>query len=294
MPCNPLRVPAAAIRLVGVAVGAAALAALVPLAAAASPASPGPAGPGPASSDPAPALDSGPAEEPGEPGGQAGGGPGFLFGAPSLSVGVRGGLTFSRADSDIFELNEELLTLDEGDFRAGTFGLDVGWLMSPRLQALFGVEYSRSSPVSEFRDFVDVFGAPIVQETRLEMAPLTASLKLFLVPRGRSVSRFAWVPNGVSPYVGAGGGLTWYRYQQFGDFVDFVDLTIFTDQFVSEGWTPSAHVFGGTEIKLTPRMTLALEGRYLWADAELGPAFLGFEPIDLSGLRTTAGVVFYF
>lgn len=293
MPCKPLRVPAAAIRLVGVALGAAALAALVPLAAAATPALPVPAAPEPASSEPAPPDGPDPAAEGGLLGRQAGGG-GFLFGAPSLSIGLRGGLTFARADSDIFDFNEELLTLDEGDFRAGTFGLDVGWLMSPRLQALFGVEYSRSSPVSEFREFVDVFGAPIVQETRLEMAPLTASLKLFLVPRGRSVSRYAWVPNGVSPYVGAGAGFTWYRYQQFGDFVDFVDLTIFTDQFVSQGWATSAHLFGGTEVKLTPRMTLALEGRYLWADAELGPAFLGFEPIDLSGLRTTAGVVFYF
>ena len=29
---------------------------------------------------------------------------------------------------------------------------------------------------------------------------------------------------------------------------------------------------------------------YLWADAELGQDFEGFEPIDLSGLQTSLGV----
>lgn len=218
----------------------------------------------------------------------------FLFGDPRGSIGIRGGLNFARADSDIFEFNDDLLTLEKSDYRAGTFAVDVGWFLNPRVQAVFGVEYSRTSPVSEFRDFVDSFGAPIVQETRLEQAPLTASLKLFLIPRGKRVSQYAWVPNAVSPYVGGGLGGIWYRYQQFGDFVDFADLTIFNDHFISEGWSGAAQAFGGAEVGLTPRLTLALEARYVWADAELGAAFVGFEPIDLSGLRTTAGINFYF
>jgi hypothetical protein len=58
---------------------------------------------------------------------------------------------------------------------------------------------------------------------------------------------------------------------------------------VSEGWTPTAQGFVGTDLSLSPRFAVTAEGRYQWARARLGADFSQFEPIDLSGFALTAG-----
>jgi hypothetical protein len=60
--------------------------------------------------------------------------------------------------------------------------------------------------------------------------------------------------------------------------------------FTAEGWTPSAHVFGGADIQLYKRLYFSLEGRYLWASGELGTDFVDFDPIDLAGFRLAGGI----
>ena len=219
---------------------------------------------------------------------------GFVIGAPKGSVGFKVGWLVPRADSDIFAFNAEQLTLDASSFTAPVFGIDVGLAVSDRLDVVFGFEYSSSAPVSEFRDFVDAFGAPIVQRTRLLQVPLNASVRFYLMERGRAVGNYAWIVSKAVPYVGGGGGFMWWRYEQFGDFVDFVDFSIFTDHFQTEGWEPSLHAFGGLELSLHPRIGINFEGRYTWAEGQLAPAFVGFEPIDLAGFRGTVGVGFRF
>ena len=166
--------------------------------------------------------------------------------------------------------------------------------LKPNIDALFRVDYSYSSVASEFRDYVDMDDFPITQETMLTQVPVTAGLKFYLISPGRQVSRYAWIPRSFAPYVGGGAGFVWYRLEQEGDFVDFDDLSIFTDFFISEGWSTTVQVFGGVDIKLTPRVYLSIEALYAWADAELSQSFVDFDPIDLTGLRTTAGVEFVF
>jgi hypothetical protein len=219
---------------------------------------------------------------------------GFAFGTPRGFFLVKGGLYVPRANSDIYTFNEDQLTLDGNSFISGLFGLDVGVSLNDRVDVVFGFEYSSASPVSEFRDFVDEFNAPITQQTRLRQAPLTASVRFNLVERGRAVGSYAWVPTSAVPYLGAGGGIVWWRYEQFGDFIDFRDLTIFTDHFLTEGWDPELHVFGGVDVNISPRFAINIEARYGWAEGELAPAFVGFEPIDLAGFRATGGASFRF
>lgn len=230
-----------------------------------------------------------------EPQGQSSGTTGgFAFGEPRGFFLVKGGLYLPRGDSDVFAFNEELLTLDSGSYRSGLFGMDVGISLNSRVDLVFGFEYSSSSPVSEFRDFVDEFDAPIVQQTKLRQAPLTASVRFNLIERGRAVGNYAWIPSGAVPYVGGGAAIMWWRYEQFGDFVDFSDFTIFTEHFQTQGWEPSLHVFGGVDVSISPHFALNFEARYSWAEGQMAPAFVGFEPIDLSGFRATVGASFRF
>lgn len=220
--------------------------------------------------------------------------PDFYFEPPAGSVALRLGGLFPRADSQVFDFITEELTLERNDFRGPNFGMDVGIRLNDYLDLVVGFDYSRTTNLSEVRDFVDELDLPITQQTRMAQLPLTGSVRFFPAGKGRQVGQYAWIPRRVAPYVGAGGGVTWYRFRQWGEFVDFRDLIIFEDDLTSDGWAPTLQVLGGVEINLSRRLAIAIEARYAWADADLGPDFTGFDPIDLSGLQTTGGLLIRF
>jgi hypothetical protein len=216
--------------------------------------------------------------------------PDFLFARPDGSVAIRGSWLFARAGSDWYNFVTDHLTLEPDDFNAPGFGLDLSFTVTPRLDVQYGLDYSNARVMSEYRDFVDNNRLPITQETRLRELNFGGNIKVALTERGREVSRFAWVPRRVVPYVGGGGGVLWFDVNQTGDFVDFVDLSIFTDVFRSRGWTPSAQVFGGVDLRLFKRLYVMFDGRYLWAAGELGRDWIDFDPIDLAGFRLSGGI----
>jgi hypothetical protein len=217
-------------------------------------------------------------------------GDGFLFKPPSGAFTVRGGLDRANASSDIFTFVTDQLTVARGDFRAGTIAFDVAVRLKPRAELAFSLGVSQSTTPSEFRRWEDNNNQPIQQTTTFMRAPLTASLKMYLAGPGRAVGHFAWIPSRYAPYVGAGGGVMWYRFRQAGDFIDFGTTKIFGDLFDSTGWTPTAQGFVGTDVSLTPRFALTGEIRYQFAKASLGRDYAGFGRIDLSGLAATGGV----
>jgi hypothetical protein len=218
----------------------------------------------------------------------------FLFGQPRGSVSVRGSWIVARAGSDLFDFVTTQLTVDRRDFNAPAIGAEIGVALGPQLEVLGGVEWSNKKTQSEYRRFVDNNNLPIAQETHLQNLHFGGSLKYSFWPRGRTISRLAWVPRGVAPYVGAGAGVVRYEFFQRGDFVDFVDNSVFTSTFGSKGWAPAGHVFGGVDLQVFRLLFVQVEGRYLWASGELDRDFVDFDPIDLAGFRTTAGVSFLF
>lgn len=220
--------------------------------------------------------------------------PDFLFGAPKASAGVRGGWTFARAGSDWYDFVTSNLTLENGDFNRPAIGADVGIAVGRRAEVVISVDYSQGTTPSEYRDFVDNRRLPIQQTTQLRQTNVSGGLKYFLTERGREVSRLAWVPRTAVPYIGAGGGILRFEMFQTGDFVDFVDNSIFGDSFRSTGVAPSAHIFGGVDVRVWRRVYVTLDARYLWAAGDLGRDWIDFDPIDLTGTRVSAGVNFVF
>jgi hypothetical protein len=218
----------------------------------------------------------------------------FLFGRPRASIGIRGGWVFARAGSDLYDFVTQTLTLEKEDFNAPGFGADVAFSITPRLAVEGGVEVTRMSQGSEYRDFVDNNLLPIEQTTALNTALVSGGVRYALAPRGHEVSRLAWVPRRVVPFVGAGAGVVFYQFRQSGDFVDFVDNSIFFDAFRSQGWAPTAHVFGGVDLQIYRALYATLQGRYTKAAGELSSDFIDFDPIDLSGFRLSAGINFLF
>jgi len=220
--------------------------------------------------------------------------PDFRFTPVGGWFAVRGGYSLTRADSDLYDFYFDNLTLEKSDFNQGLFGVDFGWVINPRVEMIFGFEYLTTTASSEDRYYVDEFDAPITQETRFRQWPLYAKLRFNLVPRGKQIGSYSWVPNRVVPYAGAGLGMTGWEIYQFGDFVDYTDLSIFYEEFLARGWAFSYGVFGGAEISVTPGVGVLAQVDYNWAKDNLPPAFAGFDPIDLTGLRISFGVNFRF
>ena len=220
--------------------------------------------------------------------------PDFLFEKPHASITVRGSWLFTRANSDWYDFVTDLLTVESKDFNAPGFGLDVNVPVTDRLEAQASFDFSRSSTLSEYRNFVDNNRLPIQQTTSLRELNIGGNIRYLLMDRGQQVSRLAWVPRRFVPFVGAGAGAFNYKLQQTGDFIDFQDSSVFGDDFVSNGWAPSAQVFGGVDVRVFKRVYVTVDGRYLWSDADLGRDFIGFEPLDLAGFRLSGGVNFQF
>jgi outer membrane protein W len=217
-------------------------------------------------------------------------GDGYLFGPPSVTIGVHGGLSRADAGSEVFSFVTDLLTLGKNDFTGYAGGSNLSFSVGSRAAVGLGVTYSERSSRSEYRDWVDQDDLPIEQTTSFLRLPVMATGRYYLLPRGRSVGSFAWIPATFAPYVGGGAGVIYYRFRQEGDFIDYVDDSVFTTTLESSGWSTAAQGFAGVDYTLTPRLLLNGEAGYLRSNAELNSAFGDFDGIDLSGFSATVGI----
>lgn len=215
---------------------------------------------------------------------------GFLFEQPRVTVSVRGGQHFARADGDLYDLFIDELTLERGDFSGATAALDLGLVVTPNIDVVASIGRSWSSSRSEFRDWVGEDDLPIEQTTSLQRTPLTATLKVYPLARGRRVGSNAWIPARFTPFVAIGAGALHYDLEQVGEFVDAETLDIFQDEFASRGWTETLHAAAGADYWLSSRVGITAEARYQWGAAPLAGDFRGFDDIDLSGFQGTAGL----
>jgi hypothetical protein len=214
----------------------------------------------------------------------------FLIGQPHGLLALRGGWLFANTGTDLYDFISDQLTVDGKDFNTSSISGDFGISLGPRFDIIATLEQADASIPSKYRDFVDTAGVEITQTTRRKETVVSGTVRMALLPRGRRISRFAWVPRTFTPFVGVGGGGVKYAFQQYGSFVDFQTLRVFRDDFAARGWAPTVHVLGGADLRLYRRLYLTTEARYTWSDGKLSADFVGFEPIGLGGLRTSAGL----
>ncbi|MGD9906358.1 MAG: hypothetical protein AB7U83_23035 [Vicinamibacterales bacterium] len=214
----------------------------------------------------------------------------FLLGQPHGLLAFRGGWLFANTGSDLYDFVSDQLTVDKKSFNATTFAGDFGIALGARVDVIATLEQANSNTVSEYRGFVDTGGAPNTQTTRREEWIVSGTARLALLPRGRRISRFAWVPRTFTPYVGVGAGAVKYSFQQYGSFVDYQTLRVFTDDFGSSGWAPTVHALGGADLRVYRRLYLTTEARYTWSSATLTQDFVDFAPLALGGLRLSGGL----
>lgn len=217
-------------------------------------------------------------------------GDGYRFGAPDATITIRGGYAHATAGSDIFDEATTRLTLDKRDFSGLSLGADVAVHLTSRIDLQLSAAFSRSKTGSEFRKFVGSDSLPIEQTTTFERAPVTAGLKYYFTPTGRSIGRTVWIPAKFAPYVGVGAGAMRYRFRQEGEFVNFQNNGIFASTLESADWTLVGQGLIGGDYSISPSLGFNVEVRYLGAKSDLNEQFSGYERIDLSGASATVGL----
>lgn len=209
----------------------------------------------------------------------------FMLGRPKGFIAFDYGFLFANTGSDLYDFVTDNLTVEKKSFDTPTIGGRMGWAISPRLEVSVLYERASSRTASEYRDFVDNNLLPITQSTELREHQVAASVRWSVLPSGRRISRFAWIPRRFTPFVGAGVGAVKYNLQQFGSFVDFQTSRVFDDQFASDGWAPSVHALAGADVRLYKKLYVTGEARYTKSSAKLSQDFVGFAPLTLAGLK---------
>jgi hypothetical protein len=222
------------------------------------------------------------------------GGDGFLFSQPRATLKFESGYGWQAATSDVYDWVIQEHTIGQRDFDAPYFGGELGLRLSERADIAIAVGYQSGSVQSEYRDWIDTDGRPIVQTTRLKQIPAVASLKLYPFSRGRQIGRFAWVPSTIAPFIGGGIGFIAYNFEQEGDFIDYESLDVYYDQVESSGESFLARAQAGFNLSLAKQFVLTVEGRYNWSNTPMEGGWVGFENIDLDGLQLIGGIAVRF
>lgn len=217
----------------------------------------------------------------------------FLFGRPHATIAVTTGWAMPNEGSDLFAFTREHLTVARGDFASPFIMAELGIRALDRIDVTLGLELAGASVASEDEEYVWQDDRPILQTTEFNTRAVMGGLKAYLLPRGRAISQFAWIPSAWSPYIGGGVGVSWYDFLQKGDFVDYQTLDIFEERFRTKGSGFTTHVMGGVDASLSPRFLVRVEYRHIWGSADVNNAvFQDFDDIDLSGSRATLGIAY--
>ena len=181
----------------------------------------------------------------------------------------------------------DLFIVSKEDWRGFTWGIEYNHVLAKFLEVAIHVDGYQKTVDTSYRDWTRPDGSDIFQSLRLNVVPF--GLTLQLVPTSKRTK--------VAPFAGGGIDLVYWKYEEFGDFIDFFDpdLPVFSDHFIGDGVTFGFHATGGVRFYLNRDFAIVVRGNYQWADATMGGDFSPNEPglinrLDLSGVSLTFGL----
>ena len=202
---------------------------------------------------------------------------------PDRSFQVRLGGFFLDGDGDFWANSESVFTLDESDFDGASFGMTYSHGFNRFLELDLNADFTDETSVSDYRDFVDGSGFPIFHDSTLKTSPLTVGVRFLPLGRGQAGRTKPVL------FLGAGAGVNFWQYEEFGDFIDFADPAnpIILGDFRERGAAYVTYGVCGLEIPLAPAFNLGVEARYFSSDDELNDDFSGLGTLDMSGWKAS-------
>jgi hypothetical protein len=192
-----------------------------------------------------------------------------------------------HAEYTLFQDDCELYFVQQSDFDGVYGGIEFNQVLTNYVEIGVSYDYYSRTTDTSYRDYTRPDGGEIQQSLRLRVAPLGLTVRL--MPTGKKAK--------VAPYIGGGIDALFYKYEEYGDFIDFYDpdLAITSDHFVTESTAFGYHALGGLRVYLNRDFALTGEGRYQWGKDDMRDDFAPNAPglenrIDLSGWTFTVGL----
>jgi hypothetical protein len=185
----------------------------------------------------------------------------------------------SRIAGDVLLVNSQYLInrdtgrFDVSDFNAMTVGGEWSAALGQYLELSAGFGFYQRTVHTVYADWVNDDGTEIQQDLKLRIMPATFLVKI--VPFG--------MRSKVQPYVGGGLGVYFWRYSETGEFVDFYDNSIFSDNFVQSGTSAGPVAVFGLRGRVSRTALLGVEFRYQWGEGNLSTQDFLSDKIDLGG-----------
>jgi hypothetical protein len=218
-------------------------------------------------------------------------------GGSDNSIQFKFGVFKPSGGGEVWDDVEDTFFLHSDDFKDPVLGFTYISGIGNHLELGFNIDVYDSVVASDYRDYVDEDGFPIIHDTALSMIPISVDLRL--VPTGRHSYRGRGGRIQLRKpvvYVGGGFGMNLYEYEEFGYFIDFgVDpIEVFYGEFRDSGVSFQTHALAGVELPLGGSWGLIVEGKYTWSEEELGDDFRGFGDLDLGGFTGYIGAALHF
>jgi opacity protein-like surface antigen len=200
------------------------------------------------------------------------------------SFNLKIGLFHPLLKSDLWETNMDNLAFDKKDLRDAYYGVEYEYFLNRYISFAVEAGYYKKEHFSFYRDYEYDDGSPIEQNLSLRIVNLEADFKIYPIGHGQ---RFY-------PYLGGGVGMYFWKYEQWGDFIDFTEGIVNQDEYAETTTnTLGFNARAGIVMRLSRNMGVAFEGKYQYLKGELSSFFEGFEKLDLSGFTFTIGANFY-
>ncbi len=209
---------------------------------------------------------------------------GFAMNVNAQSINLKAGLFYPTLQSDLWESNLENLEFAKQDMLAGYYALEYEQFLSRHFSFSIEGSYYQKEHNSMYRDYEYQNGDAIYQSLSLETTALEVGFKVY--PFGHQTTFY--------PYLGVSGGVCYWKYEQWGDFIDFENNTVDENQYLeSSTYTPGMSAKAGFVFRPTRSLGIGFEGRY---QSYKGPLsfFVDFEKLDLSGFSATVGLHWFF
>jgi hypothetical protein len=194
------------------------------------------------------------------------------------------GLFQPSMDSDLWEINMENLALGKQDMLEIFYGAEYEFFIKNILSiSLEGGHYQKTI-YSQYRDWEYEDGTPIYQNLSLRITSFELDFNLY--PLGYKNLTF--------PFIGAGVGLYAWQYEQWGDFINFDDLTVQEGYAETSTYTVGFNGKAGIGVRFGHFFAMTLEAKYRYLKGQMSSFFEGFEKLDLSGFQFNLGFCFFF
>ncbi|UCH97734.1 MAG: outer membrane beta-barrel protein [Candidatus Aminicenantes bacterium] len=200
------------------------------------------------------------------------------------SINFKIGVFHPAMDSDLWETNMDNLAFTKQDMRDAYYGIEYEHFLNRFISfALEGGVYDNEH-FSFYRDYEYEDGSPIYQNLALRIISAEADFKLY--PLGHR-QRFC-------PFLGGGAGMYFWKYEQWGDFINFESGTVDEDEYAETStYTVGFNAKAGFVARFSRNWGVLLEARYQHVKGELSSFFEGWEKLDLSGFTFSIGINFF-